>query len=62
MKRRKLPLILAAILLIALAAFLFFGFSYLGWGFGPQLTDIEVGMTLEEVTCRIEEYRITNPE
>jgi len=49
MKRRKLPLILAAILLIVLAGILFFGFSYLGWGFGPQLTDIEVGMTLEEV-------------
>ena len=49
MKRRKLSLILAAILLIALAAILFFGFSYLGWGFGPQLTDIEVGMTHEEI-------------
>ena len=49
MKRRKLILLLSSALLLALAGILFFGFSYLGWGFGPQLTDIEVGMTLEEV-------------
>ena len=58
-KKRILPLLA---LLLALAGFIIFGFLYLGWGFGPQLTDIEVGMTLDEVTCRIEEYRITNPE
>ena len=49
MKRRKLFLILSSALLLALAGVLFFGFSYLGWGFGPQLTDIEVGMTHEEI-------------
>ena len=49
MKRRKLILILSSALLLILAGVLFFGFSYLGWGFGPQLTDIEVGMTHEEI-------------
>jgi len=49
MTRRKLTLILSTTLLAALAGVLFFGFTCLGWGFGPQLTDIEVGMTHDEV-------------
>jgi len=53
MTRKKLFLIFTCALLIAVAAFIVFGFLYLGWGFGPQLTDIEVGMTLEEVEAMI---------